>query len=311
MARYTQLQKNDIQKIAGNYDLTVVDFEYMEGGIGNSSYRLRTQQGHYVLTVLEISLARVTRLGQLLLLLAEYQFPTTRLLSPVRGGLATMYMDKPVILKPYIAGQVCKDLDETMLGQIGAAMASLHQIPAPDFLPDKHSYGRQIFPNVIGQNIKPEYEAWLAKQLAYINQHLPPGLPRGLIHGDLFYDNVLFEGEKLKAIIDFEDACRYYKVFDLGMGILGTCTAGTAIDLDKTRSLVNGYQQIRMLEEREKQVLQLFVEYAAIATSCWLFWKYHIHTLNVEKADKHCQMVRLAKEVRAISKARFLDVVFN
>ncbi len=38
MARYTQLQKNDIQKIAGDYDLNVVDFEYMQGGIGNSSY---------------------------------------------------------------------------------------------------------------------------------------------------------------------------------------------------------------------------------------------------------------------------------
>ncbi len=311
MARYTQLQENDIQKIAGNYDLAVVDFEYIEGGAGNSNYLLRTRQGNYVLTVSELALARAARLGQLLLLLAKYEFPTTRLLPPARGGLTTMYMDKPVILKPHIAGQVCKDLDETMLAQIGAAMASLHQVPAPDFLPDKHAYGRQIFPNVIGQNINPEYEFWLAKRFAYLKQHLPPGLPRGLIHGDLFYDNVLFEGQKFRAIIDLEEACRYYKVFDLGMGILGMCTEGTTIALDKARGLVVGYQQIRMLEEREKEVLQLFVEYAAIATSCWRFWKYHIDTPSPEMADKHCPMVRLAKEVGAIPKERFLAAVFN
>ena len=102
------------------------------------------------------------------------------------------------MLKTYIAGQVYKDLDETMLCQVGAAIARLHQVPAPDFLPDKHPYGLQVFPSVIGQNINPEYETWLAKRLAYLEQHILPGLPYGLIHGDLFYDNVLFSEKEFK-----------------------------------------------------------------------------------------------------------------
>ncbi len=222
-----------------------------------------------------------------------------------------MYRDKPVMVKAYIAGQVCKDLDETMLCQVGAAMARLHQLPVPDFLPDKHPYGLQVFPSVIGQNINPDYETWLGKRLAYLEQHIPPGLPYGLIHGDLFYDNVLFEEKKFKAIIDFEEACRYYKGFDLGMGILGLCVENTTVMLDKARALVRGYQQIRMLEKREKDTLLLFVEYAAIATSCWRFWKYHIQMPLVGKADKHWQMMHLAEDVATIPKARFWEVVFS
>jgi len=136
-------------------------------------------------------------------------------------------------------------------------------------------------------------------------------LPIGLIHGDLFYDNVLFKRKNFRAIIDFEEACHYYKGFDIGMGILGLCTEGTAVALDKAQALVAGYQQVRLLEESEKETLQLFVEYAAIATSYWRFWKYHIHTPMVEKVDKHWQMVRLAQGINAKSQTRFLEAVFN
>ncbi len=312
MARYIQLQENDIQEIARNYNLAVAGFAPIEGGAGNSSTLLKAQQGDYVLTVFdEKTLADVVNLGQLLLLLAAYEFPATRLLAPTQGNIAIVYKGKPVLVKAYIPGQVCADLDETMLLQAGAAMARLHQIPAPDFLPYNHSYGRQLFATAVGRDIDPDYESWLAERDAYLNQHIPPELPIGLIHGDLFYDNVLFERKNLKAIIDFEEACHYYKGFDIGMGILGLCAEGTTIALAKAQALVAGYQQVRLLEESEKETLQLFVEYAAVATSYWRFWKYHIHTPLVEKADKHWQMVRLAQGINAIPQKKFLEAVFN
>ena len=312
MARYMQLQNTDIEKIAGYYGLTVVNFEPIEGGAGNSSYLLQTRQGSYVLTVFDDkSWAEVVSIGRLLLHLAEYKFPTTRLLAPTKGGVASMYRGKPVLLKAYIVGQVCRDLDETILASIGAAMAHLHQVPAPDFLPDHHPYGRQVFATVIGQNINSEYENWLAGRLTYLEQHLSPELPQGLIHGDLFYDNVLVKENEFRAIIDFEESCHYYKAFDLGMGILGLCTEKRTVALDKARRLVMGYQQVRMLGVREQKALQLFVEYAAIATSFWRFWKYNIHTPVTEKANTHWQMVRLAEAIADIPKARFWEAVFN
>jgi homoserine kinase type II len=220
-----------------------------------------------------------------------------------------MHAGKPVMVKTYVPGQVYRDLDETMLRQIGAAMARLHQVTVPDFLSDKQPYGVEHLSYIMGRNINPEYEAWVARRLAHLAGRIPPGLPQGLIHGDVFYDNVLFVGKELQAIIDFENAFCHYQGFDLAMGMVGLCKEGPTLALDKARALVNGYERVRRLKRRERQALQLFVEYAATAVSCWRFWKYYIHTPSAEKADLPWRMVRLAKGVDDIPRARFLEAI--
>ena len=150
----------------------------------------------------------------------------------------------------------------------------------------------------------------MAQKYEILSNEIPPGLPRGLIHGDLFYGNVLFAGKTFKAIIDFEDACQYYQVFDLGMAAVGLCTEDFIVSMTKVRSLVGGYQKNKVLAEQEKEALQLFIEYAAIATSSWRFWKYNIDWPIAEKAGKHWEMVKIAKAVRAIPQAKFMNTVF-
>lgn len=312
MAVYTQLQESDIQKIADNYDLTIVNYETIAAGAGNSNYLLRTHRGRYVLTVFdEITLDQVLKLGQLLLLLIEYEFPTTRPLITSNGETAIMHKGKPVMIKVYITGQNHRYLDKTLLHQVGAAMAKLHQVPVPDFLSHRQTYGLQKLSSIKDKNIDTEYEAWIAKRLPYLEQMKPQELPHGLIHGDLFYDNVLFKDTRFKAIIDFEDATCADRVFDLGMAIIGLCRRSPTVVLEKARALVKGYEQILVLEQAEKGALQFFVEYAATAVSCWRYWKYYIDTPSVGKADKHWRMVRVAEAVRDIPKERFLDVVFS
>ena len=311
MAKYSELEENEIQELAIKYDLDLVDCEPIEEGAGNTSYLLRAKNSEYVLTIFEITISRVVNLSKLLLVLEENEFPTSRLLHLADGGIVTINQGKPVLVKPYISGQVVKNLNGAMLMQVGAVMARLHEITVPRFLPDKHAYGLQTFPRIMDHNIDPEYETWLANKYTFLEKNIPSSLPRGLIHGDLFYDNVLFEEKEFKAIIDFEEACQYYKVFDLGMGIVGLCMEDTRIGLDKAQALVHGYQQSRKLEEREKESLQIFVEYAAIATSSWRYWKYNINSPIAEKAKNHWQMVCIANEISAFSKEEFLEMVFN
>lgn len=311
MAIYTWLQKNDIQEIAGCYDLMVTDFEPIAEGT-NSSYVLWTPQGCYVLTLFEYYTPdRIIELGQLLLLLEKHRFPATRLLRPKDGGLITIHKGKPVLLKVYVDGEVCQELDRAMLHQVGTAMAKLHRLPAPDFLIDRKPFGRPEFSIVQRQKIDTEYTGWIAKRLPELEQQRPHGLPYGLIHGDMFYDNLLFERKKLKAVIDFEDALCYDNVFELAMGIVGLCRKGSTVVLKQARALVQGYQQIRELQEREKETLQLYVEYAAATISCWRFWKYHIAAPDAEKFDEHSSMVHTADEIKSIPASRFLETVFS
>lgn len=312
MATYTQLDEQEIQTLADDYQLTVAEFEPLDGGNGNSSHLIKTQEKTYVLTVCDDKVFdEVFNMGQLLLLLEKQDMPCTRLISTINSDILTSYNNKPIMLKAYIEGQVHDNLNETMLFQLGIQAARLNQIAAPDYLPTNHPFGHQLFPKVIGLNIDKKYEVWLANELTHLDNNLSESLPRGLIHGDLFNDNLLFENGKFKAIIDFEEACCYYSVFELGMAIVGTCLDNTSISFNKVSALVNGYQQVRPLEPIEKDSLQTFVRYAATATSYWRFNKYNIEMPSEAKANHHWQMVKIAKEVSAISKTTFLAAIFK
>ncbi len=308
MVRFADLGKHEVRALADQYGLILDGFELITGGAINSSYLLHSQQGEYVLTVFhDKSREDVDKLGRLLLLLEGHDFPATRLLRPEQSGITAMYGDKPVMLKKYIAGDVCRDLSLPMLSQAGASMATLHQLDIPDHLLEReHPYGLHLFGSVIGRNIDPGYESWLAGQIAYLTANLPADVPRGLIHGDLFYDNLLFDGDEFRAILDFEEACLYFRAFDLGMGIVGMCRGDTRVVPEKAVALVAGYQEVRILEEEEKRTLPLFAEYAATATSFWRYWKYNIHAPTAKDADKHWLMVRLAEELRATDPAVLL-----
>ena len=311
MTQYIELQEKDISGILRKYNLKQIGYESIEEGAGNTTYIVRTKQDQYVLTIFEIDHFSVVNMSSLLCLLEECSFPTTRVQKLMNGDVTTSFRGKPVLLKPYIAGQVIKNLDGKMISQIGVAMANLHEIPHPDYLPKHHPYGLETFPRVIERGINLEYENWLAERYDFLVQLVSFRLPRGLIHGDMFYDNVLFNGDRFRAIIDFEEACWYYKVFDLGMGVVGLCREGLGIELPKVRSLVKGYQQIRALEDKEKEALQLFIEYAAIATSSWRFWKYNIDTPITSLSEKHWEMVKISKAARTIPKGEFMTAVFS
>jgi len=321
MATYTKLNQQDIQSLAENYNLKIIEFSPLDGGNGNSSYILKTQQSSYVLTVCdEKEVDEVFKMGHLLLLLEAHNVPCNRLISPVKSEILTTFLTtdgvKPVMVKGYIEGQVVEQLDKTMLSQVGRQAAKLNQIPPPDYLPTYHPYGRQLFSRVVGLNIDIKYESWLAKEIKYLEEHITDNLPRGLIHGDLFYDNLLFDPLSgmpggFKAIIDFEEACHYHLIFELGMGILGTCVNDIRVDLVKARALVNGYQQVRSLAQIEKESLQLFVRYAAVATSYWRFNKYNIEEPSKERVDYHWKMVQIANEVAEISTSHFFNAIFS
>ena len=312
MAIYTRIQASDLEKIVAPYQIEVVDFAPIEGGNTNSNYHIKAKKGEYMLTIAEEkSLPGVQRLASLLQWLGEHHFLTSSVHASITGEMVTQYAEKPILVKKWIYGTVHEYFSTDELTQIGSSMAQLHQIPAPDYLPQSHPYGQQVFSSVIGKGLDTEYEHWLKERLQFLKKHLPEDIPRGLVHGDIFFDNVLFENNKIKAIIDFEEACNYYLIFDLGMGVLGLCRTDGTIDLNKARALIKGYEQIRSLVFLERDSLQLFIEYAAIATSWWRFWKYNIHSPNADLRNKHWKMVQLAKEVEILDKEHFLKIVFE
>ena len=312
MAKYTPLNANEIEGLAGFFGIGEVgSLNLLEGGSNNTSYLLKTNNDIYVLSVCDgKSYEEVKSLSKLLGLLEEYGFPTTRVVRAIYGTKVAMHLGKPIFLKKFIEGKVCHDLTPSMLVKIGESIADLHQIPAPGYLPTSFPYGVDSFSDVTSSGLDPQFREWLGRKKSEITVAFNPGLPKGLVHGDIFYDNVLFSGNGLVAIIDFEEACNYYLIFDIGMCAVGTCIDERGMSLPKIKALVSGYQNERKLSDLEKISLQTFIQYGAVATSFWRFRQHHIINPDREKSDKFRTMFDLANEVISIPPAEFMNSVF-
>ncbi len=312
MAVYTQLSKPELVKLASKFGLKMNDFAPVMDGACNSNYLLETDHGPYMLTIVEErNEVEAAVLAKLLLWLEKNKYPTTRLRKTKNGGNYETYLGKAVLVKKYLKGKVHDVLNAGQIEQVGKYLGQLHSVPLPGFIPDYHYYEKPVFYSVIGKGIDVEYESWLEDRLDYFNKNLPENMPRGLVHGDLFSDNVLFEKKNLKAIIDFEEACNCFLIFDIGMTIIGLCMYGSKIIAEKARALLKGYQEIRYLEKEEMLNLQMFMEYAAVRTSSWRLWKYHIDAPNPERENKHREMMAMAEAVRDMPKEELLKIVFG
>jgi len=296
--------------IAGRYGLAISSFESIAGGAENSSYLLGTDQGRMVLTLFESkTMEEAQRLGTLLSYLEEVNFPSTLVLPLPKGGLVSSHQGKAVMLKHYLDGQVHTKLSEDMLRQLGGKLAQLHGLSSPAYLPDVPAFGLKRIRAGLDEVRDADFRAWLIEWGDWLEQQLSWELPRGLVHADLFQDNVLFADERLLALIDFEDAGHYKLVYDIGMAIVGTCLVELEIAWPAARALLAGYEEVRRLEEGERRAIQASVVYGAMSTAYWRYWKYNIYQPTPERTDKYLEMKAVADKVRTIAKDSFIEKI--
>jgi homoserine kinase type II len=281
----------------------------MDGGRENTNYCVETSSGRYVLTHFDQkSLKHATNLANLLVYLIDQGIRTSKVVVPPKGPMVILHDEKPVMLKRYLDGDVTANLTGNLLVQLGEELARLHEIPAPSYLPQSFPYGRSHFPEVINSNLGHAYIGWLSEKNSYLQKRIPQHLPMALIHGDVFFDNMIVQGDQLMAIIDFEEACHYYRGFDLGMVIVGACRDRQGVSFEKAGRLIRGYEKETTLQSIERETLKTFAVYAAVATSFWRFRHYHLRRPEPQLYDEHVEMQTLADTISGYPDSLFTDL---
>ncbi len=310
MAFYARLDRTAVEGLARRFGIgDITSCSVMDGGHENTSYCIVTNSARYVLTRWDQkSLKNVTDLANLLIYLFDHGFRTSRVVVPAKEPVVVLHDEKPVMLKRYIEGDVTDDLAGNILVQLGAEMARLHAIPAPSYLPQAFPYGRGHFPDVTNSSLDHAYIDWLSDKQCYLQKRIPQHLPTALIHGDVFFDNMIVQGDQLKAIIDFEEACHYYRNFDLGMVIVGACRDRQGISFEKARRFIRAYQKETTLQSTEQESLKAFAVYAATATSFWRFRQYHLRRPEPRLHDRHVEMQKLADTISGYPDSRFTEL---
>jgi len=310
LALYARLDRAAIESLARQFGIDdITGFSVMDGGSENSNYCIETNSGKYVLTLCDQkSLKQATDLVSLLVHLADHGIRTSRVVMPLEGPDVILHDQKPVMLKRHVDGGITANLSGNLLLQLGEEMARLHEIPVPSYLPESFPYGRSYFLEVMDSNLEHSYINWLSEKNSYLQKRIPQNLPMTLIHGDVFFDNLIVQGDQLMAIIDFEEACHYYRSFDLGMAIVGTCRDRQGICFEKARRFIRGYQNIVTLQSVERECLQAFAVYAAVATSFWRFRHYHMRRPEPHLYDRHVEMQTLADTISEYPESSFTEL---
>ena len=261
MAVYTVLDKRELAEVVEDYGLLKLNAANgVANGSVNTTYLLETPRGKHLLRVDEVKgELEVKRELDLLLFLRKHGFPCPQPLADRKGRHYRELGGKCLSLYRWYDGHVLRN-DRVTSGQlenVGRVLADLHTIGKSykkgienrfSFERVAHLYGevRHRLPAYFKRIVRT-----LDDEVEYLSNYLESKLPKGIIHGDLFHDNLIVKGEKVVAVLDFEAASRGKFVFDLATAVNALCFDGEQYSLKRFEALIAGYESLRALSLAE------------------------------------------------------------
>jgi homoserine kinase type II len=261
MAVYTVLDKRQLAEIVEDYGLVkLLGASGIPSGSVNTHYLLETARGKHLLRVDEVKgELEVKRELDLLLFLRKHGFPCPQPITDRKGRHYRESHGKCLSVYKYFDGRVVRPerLSVGQLESIGRVLAELHIIGKSykKGIENRFSFERiaDIYATVRRQ--LPSYFKRIIRTLddeaEYLQSYLESKLPKGIIHGDLFHDNLVLKGDKVVAMLDFEAACRGKFIFDLATAVNALCCDGEQYQLKRFEALIGGYEGLRALSLAE------------------------------------------------------------
>lgn len=274
MAVYTEVADEELASFIGSYDIgALLSFKGIAEGVENSNFLVHTEAGYFILTLYEkrVDPADLPFFLTLLQHLAAKNINCPTPVAARDGSVLGTLAERPAALVTFLEGMWVKRPRPEHCGALGAAMAGMH-VAAQDFAMDRPnalavSGWRPLFkecgPNI--DSVTPGLSEAIAAELDTLENNWPNGLPRGVIHADLFPDNVFFLGKELSGLIDFYFACQDMLAYDIAICLNAWCfEPDLSFNVTKARALLNGYARVRPLTEAEFQALPLLARGAAL-----------------------------------------------
>lgn len=322
MAVYTVLERADIEALIQPFGIgPLVDFEGVAAGIENTNYFIRTDQSEfpsefrtqpiqaYALTLYEsASKVELKFFIALTTALNQRNLPVPCPLKDVDGTAMQLFQQKPVLITPWASGSHPNKPTLAQCQQIAVTLARIHQ--ACLSLNIQHDSSHNLsWVEQCAQRLKAvlnDDDLALLNELPRFKQRCQshPDLPKAIIHGDLFRDKVLFEGDDLTAIIDFNNAGTGQLMFDLAVLVNDWCsTADGQLDPALYHAVITAYQQQRPLTGDEQLLWPDFLRLAA--ARFWISRLYSQHFPDMNR-DRPGSLVELKDpdEYRKILLAR-------
>jgi homoserine kinase type II len=274
MAVYTEVSDEELTVFLARYDIgALLSFKGIAEGVENSNFLLNTEQAQFILTLYE---KRVHR-EDLPFFLGLMEHLAARGLScptPVHdrtGAVLQELAGRPAAIISFLNGYSVRRPRVPHCGPVGEALADMHLAGADFPLTRANALSlagwRQLADATADKadRLAHGLAGEIAAELRFLEASWPDDLPAGVIHADLFPDNVFFRGETMSGLIDFYFACNDLLAYDLAICLNAWCfEEPNAINVTKARALLRGYGARRPLSEAEIRALPILARGAAL-----------------------------------------------
>ena len=274
MAVYTKLEHQEVEQFLEQYNINnFKDYKGITEGVENTNYFIKTSEQDYILTIYEkrVDENDLPFFIKLLSSLSDNRFPCPKPIANKNNEKINKIKNKNAALVTFLNGQSKNKITSEDCFEIGKITAQLHEITKKFKISRKNNLSIESWQNIFEKTIKKKIdldESIIKKTNNYLNflkDKWPKNLPEGIIHADLFPDNIFFTKNKVSGIIDFYFACNDFFAYEIAICLNSICfDNNSTFNMTKAKNLIDGYSSIRTLGEDEKKYLPILCMGAAM-----------------------------------------------
>ena len=277
MAVYTKISKEELNDFLKKYEIgKVKKFLGIKDGIENTNYLIQTEKDKFILTIYEkrVNIKDLPFFIRLMTNLYNSNFRCPRPVINKNGNYISEISGKKAAIVSFLEGSAKKNLSSENCYDIGVETAKLHEITKDLSLRRQNNLSLDSWSELFSKvekdcsKIHKNLSKTIKKSLKEIKRNWPKKLPSGIIHADLFPDNIFFKNEKFTGIIDFYFSCNDFYSFEIAVCLNALCFDGVkenlSFNVTKARKFIKGYTSIRKLNKDEKEYLKVLAQGASM-----------------------------------------------
>jgi homoserine kinase type II len=277
MAVYTKIDNRDLLSLSDSYELgKIVKSKGIRKGIENTNYLLKTNKNKFILTIFEKRVKKkdLPFFMSLMEKLNQKKIICPKPLKNNKGKHLSKIKNKPASIVTFLNGSDKTNLNHKNCFDIGKNIAKFHKATSRIKLYRKNSMSIKKLSGLLksikfkSNKISSKLKPTLNLCLKDIKSQWPKKLPSGIIHGDLFIDNIFFDKNKFSGFIDFYFSCNDYLMYEIAICINALCfdkkRNSFKMNHRKIKNLIDGYETIRPFKKNEKNALNILCRGAAL-----------------------------------------------
>lgn len=293
-----------IEQVLTMYDLgTFRTHLPLSLGYANLNYRIETDRGSFLYRVCKQQPLHLIKYEvDLMQALKQIGFPTAYPIAKKDGSFIHPLGEHYVMMYEFHFGQEPTINKETTQA-IATAIGKLSQLPNAE----NHVKKNAVHPDTCDELLSEFDQAgnpisalleYYKEQTEYLRPLLVQPLPKGVVHGDCFADNTLFDGNKLVAVIDFEEACYDNLLFDVGITINGFCFPDNTLNFELLETFIRAYHKQRPLTQNEWVLLPAYMQWGAHGMITWHMRNDLLHTHHQTQWERVQELMVRVQQMR-------------